>query len=228
MYDFYKKNYSKSEVEVIIDNLQTEYEERLKEQKDRIFQLVGELRTLKAEFEALKKDSLESRAAQDNEPAKRLRTIADNCEKYYYAIREKYPLNQQIDDFFEITKKIKAVSDDEYPSDPDEQTNGGTISDEQELSAREIPPPQTERKYLKKRILRPAFTPQKQAGQTASAEIAAAKIFNPKSKIEQFIKTQKPVKADSDKQSGGFNLEDCINPKKQLNLEEICKELGLM
>ena len=51
----------------------------------------------------------------------------------------------------------------------------------------------------------------KKAGKSAKPE------FNPKAKIRKYIENETK-----------FNMDDVLNPKENLDLEELCKELGLM
>ena len=49
--------------------------------------------------------------------------------------------------------------------------------------------------------------------------------FEPRKKIDEYVEEQTAVTEDEET---GFNLDDVLNPKHELNLEKLCKELGLM
>jgi len=43
--------------------------------------------------------------------------------------------------------------------------------------------------------------------------------FDPKKRIERYV---------AEESDTGFNLDDVLNPKQELDLEKLCRELGLM
>ncbi len=47
--------------------------------------------------------------------------------------------------------------------------------------------------------------------------VASAAPFDPKAKIDAYMKSE-----------SGFDMEEVLNPKGELNLEDLCRELGLM
>ena len=44
-------------------------------------------------------------------------------------------------------------------------------------------------------------------------------LFDPKKRIERYV---------AEESDTGFNLDDVLNPKQELDLEKLCRELGLM
>ena len=54
---------------------------------------------------------------------------------------------------------------------------------------------------------------------TLRKETAASSTapFNPKAKIDAYMKSE-----------SGFDMEEVLNPKGELNLEDLCRDLGLM
>ena len=59
-----------------------------------------------------------------------------------------------------------------------------------------------------------AFAPQE-----AESDVPAAETFDPKAVIERYVEGEEET---------GFNLDDVLNPKGELDLEKLCRNLGLM
>ena len=49
--------------------------------------------------------------------------------------------------------------------------------------------------------------------------LATEEVFDPKRKIQRYVQEESDT---------GFNLDDVLNPKTELDLEKLCRELGLM
>jgi hypothetical protein len=184
-----KNSFTKAEVDKLLFQIKLEYDSRLREQKNRIFELVGEVKQFKELNERLKKrDELISKALLSAvEKAKeleitakkkteneinRLQTFINKCEKYLSDIMLNYPIDNNIKKFDEFTDKMKG-----------------------------------------------AFMPESSiVGQNnLKEELAISKEFNPKEKIDKYIEKE-----------NCFNMDDVLNPKGDLNLEDLCRQLGLM
>jgi len=121
-----KNTFTKAEVDKLLFQIKLEYDSRLKDQKNRIFELVNEMKTTKDECERLKKrDELISKALLSAvEKAKsmeisakkktedeiiRLQSFIVKCEKYLSNIMMNYPIDNNIKKFDEFTDKMKGA-----------------------------------------------------------------------------------------------------------------------
>ena len=59
----------------------------------------------------------------------------------------------------------------------------------------------------------------KERGRFGMNEQAQPEQFDPKAVIEKYVEGEEET---------GFNLDDVINPKGELDLEKLCRNLGLM
>lgn len=188
-----KKKYTNKEVLDILNAYKGEYEKRFAEQREIIYRLNEELKSLQAETDSIRsKEAIISatliRAEQTAQDLKdkaelqymleveRLKKFASRWEKYFDELKEKYPLYPPVKKAVEFINKVDKIADDE--------------------NSREV-------------ISRvEAIIPKNVGGEK----------FDPKSKIRDYIA------ATGD---NGFNLDDVLNPG-EIELEDICKELGLM
>ncbi len=191
--DLSKKKYTNKEVLDILNAYKGEYEKRFAEQREIIYRLNEELKTLKAETESIRgKESIISatliRAEQTAQDLKdkaelqymleveRLKKFVSRWEKYFEELKERYPHYQPVKKAIEFVGKIERVSEDEDPKEVVSRLDG------------------------------------------AIPKSVANEKFDPKSKIKDYIAATG---------NNGFNLDEVLNPGK-IELEDICKELGLM
>lgn len=188
-----KKKYKADEVRALLDGLQTEYNGKLAEQREEIFELNGKLKRVRAELESFKnRDALISSSLQAAEEQAdkireterlqyelslaRLKDFQLKWDSYFEFLFEKYPYYKITEQALDIAGKLNRVLG-----------GGGT-----------------------------AFEKLEKLDGLIEQETAAAQ-FNPKEKIERYIESE----------AGGFNLDEVLNPG-ELQLEDLCKELGLM
>lgn len=199
-----KKVYSKSDLEGILAKVKGEYENRLGEQKDRIFELVEENKRLQRSVDALaKKDKLVGKALEAAvEKAKeieetsrlkyrmeteRLRNFQEKWQEYYREAVSRYPVNGQLEKMQRFVESVEKILSSENFSE--QETEAGENAEE----------------------VRALFA----AGKGVPNK---GRPFNPAEKIKDFI---------SGESSGGFNMDDVLNPKEELDLEKLLKELGI-
>lgn len=190
-----KRKYAKSEVENILNDIRTQYENKLFEQKVKIVELKEDNANLKTELDKLRsKQSAVEKALVDAEvqakdiqdkanlqyqlTAEKLKLFYVKWNEYFKRLKNKYPLYPQVKESAELIDSLKILF---------KAKNVKTALDKIE---------------------------QKITNKTDSQNV----VFNPKSKIEAF------VAATSD---NGFNLNEVLNPG-ELQLEDLCKELGLI
>ncbi len=188
-----KKKYKAEEVRALLDGLKTEYNGKLAEQSEEIFELNGKLKRVRAELESFKnRDALISSSLQAAEEQAekiketerlqyelslaRLKDFQLKWDSYFEFLFEKYPYYKITEQALDIAGKLNRVLGD-----------GGT-----------------------------AFEKLEKLDDLIQKETAASQ-FNPKEKIERYIESE----------VGGFNLDEVLNPG-ELQLEDLCKELGLM
>ena len=188
-----RKKYKAEEVQSLLDELKTEYNGKLAERNEEIFELNGKLKRMRAELESFKnRDSLISSSLQAAEEhaekireterlqyelaLARLNDFQLKWESYFEYLFEKYP-------YYKIT----------------EQTLNIAVKLKQVLGSGEA-----------------AIEKLGKLDDLIERETAAAQ-FNPKEKIERYIEND----------VNGFNLEEVLNPG-ELQLEDLCRELGLM
>lgn len=190
-----KKKYAKKEVELILKDNETLYENKLFEQKARISELIKEVETLRSELEIYKtkqalidkalidaesqaKKTLEKTELQYNLTVEKLKNFYAKWNDYFKRLSVKYPLYpavkeaKDLADYLNVlfkTKNIKSVLDK-----LDDKVSAKFQND--------------------------------------------SKVFNPKTKIEDYIASTS---------DNGFSLEEVLNPG-ELQLEDLCKELGLI
>lgn len=183
-----KKKYKQQEVKDILTACQTEYEAKLAEQKNRIFELTEEVLHL-------------------------------NSELARYKDKESY-LASAIISAEKTAEKIKRKSELQYQLEMDKLRSFNNKWDGYFLELKE--------KY-------PMYAPTKKAIDLKAKLQSLLKLSDSKRAIEkldkmlgdlpQFEKKGKDyVSATSD---NGFNLDEVLNPG-ELELEELCKELGLL
>lgn len=188
-----RKKYKAEEVQSLLDELKTEYNGKLAERNEEIFELNGKLKRMRAELESFKnRDSLISSSLQAAEEQAekireterlqyelalaRLNDFQLKWESYFEYLFEKYPYYKITEQTLNIAVRLKQV----LGSGEAAIEKLGKLDD---LIERET----------------------------------AASQFNPKEKIERYIEND----------VNGFNLEEVLNPG-ELQLEDLCRELGLM
>lgn len=190
-----KRKYKRSQVETILKDNQTLYENKLFEQKIKIQELIEENSTLKAELENLKskqvlidkalisaekqsKNLQEKTSLQYQLTAEKLKNFYLRWSEYFRRLKVKYPLYPEVKESADLVDSLKVLF----------KTKNVKLAVDK-----------IDQKITKK----------------SGAEQS---VFNPKSKINAY------VAATSD---NGFNLEEVLNPG-ELQLEDLCKELGLI
>ncbi len=190
-----KRKYAKKEVETILNDNRTLYENKLFEQKVKLQELADENKNLKTELDSLKsKQSLidkalitaetQSKNLQDKAnlqyqlTSEKLKNFYLRWDEYFKRLKVKYPLYPEVKESAELIDSLKVLF---------KSKNVKSSIDK------------IDQKFTKK----------------AGAEQS---VFNPKSKINAYIA------ATSD---NGFNLDEVLNPG-ELQLEDLCKELGLI
>lgn len=188
-----KKKYSAKEVEALLEAELSSTQQTMREQKDRINELVQVNRQLESELFCLKeKESMidkalinaESQAQQTIEKSNReyelallrLKSFSKRWDLYFEQLKEKYPLYPYAKESVELGEKLKkligACSAQEIVEELDEQL--GEVNGEQP--------------------------------------------FDAKKAFDGYLATTS---------ENGFNLQEVLNPGR-LELEDICKELGLL
>lgn len=200
-----KKVYSKSDLEEILSKLKGEYEKRLGEQKDRIFDLVEQNKRLQSSVDALaKKDKLVAKALEAAlEKAKeieetsklkyrietqRLKNFQEKWQEYYREAVSRYPVNGQLEKMQKFVESVeKIISAEKFPE------NDYMSGDNREIV--------------------------KELFKAGKGVVNKGRPFNPAEKIKDFVSAEEQI--------GGFNMDDVLNPKEDLNLERLLKELGI-
>ncbi len=202
-FDIEKKGYKKSEVDEYVFALKNEYESKLAEQKNRIFQLRNELTEREKQLAAFKSktdlistailnavqkaDEIEKLAqARYRDEMQRLRTFHDKWQAHYNKMLEKYP----DDEGLKAIEKFNAAMDDIL--------SGGSAA-MQEIEKQ--------------------FDSEKARVENATAASAPAQ---PKPADKPANKTL----AEDAVSKSGFSFEEAWNPKDDLS--EIMKDLGLL
>lgn len=200
-FDIEKKGYKKSEVDEYVFALKNEYESKLAEQKNRIFQLKSELTEREKQLAAFKAktdlissailnavqkaDEIEKLAeTRYREEMKQLKSFHEKWQSHYNKMLEKYP-----DD-----EGLKAIG--KFNAAMDDILSGGSAA------MKEI-----EKQFdaERERV--------ESAGSGAKAEAA------PKSQPNKTL-------AEDAVSASGFSFEEAWNPKDDLS--EIMKDLGLL
>lgn len=188
-----------------IEKLKNDYEQRLAEQKDRIFLLVEENKKLTGENRFYKDKEVNINSALTGAAEKatdiertakekynleiaRLKNFQAKWERYYNEFLRNYPPDKNIASAKDFGIKLKQILGFRHEN-----------ADYDLLSESE-------------RIL-------DQTGKLTEFSEAAlsAKKFDPKKRIDNFLDGE-----------GAFNMDEILNPKEELDLEKLCKELGLM
>ena len=190
-----KRKYKKSQVETMLKDNQTLYENQIFEQKLKISELENENVSLKAELEGFKskqelidnaminaekhsKEIQEKIDLQYKLTCEKLKNFYHNWSEYFNNLKEKYPNHLDVKESADLLESLKALF---------KAKNAKTAVDK------------IDKKF--------ANLKKEQQG-----------VFDPKSKINAY------VAATSD---NGFNLDEVLNPG-ELQLEDLCKELGLI
>ena len=215
MSELSKNTFTKAEIDKLLFQIKLEYDGRLKEQKNRIFELVNQMQDKNEECEKLKKrDAIISKALlsavekvkqveysakkkTENE-INRLQLFINKCEKYLSDIKLSYPIDTNIQKFDEFTDKMRGLMPETSKNVNTKKENVNIVKQENNIA--------------------------KEENNTAKEELAAGRIFNPKEKIEKYI--EKDIKVNE--KEDDFNMDDVLNPKGELNLEDLCRQLGLM
>ena len=215
MSELSKNTFTKAEIDKLLFQIKLEYDGRLKEQKNRIFELVNQMQDKNEECEKLKKrDAIISKALlsavekvkqveysakkkTENE-INRLQLFINKCEKYLSDIKLNYPIDTNIQKFDEFTDKMRGLMPETSKNVNTKKENVNIVKQENNIA--------------------------KEENNTAKEELAAGRIFNPKEKIEKYI--EKDIKVNE--KEDDFNMDDVLNPKGELNLEDLCRQLGLM
>lgn len=193
-----KKKYKKIEVEKLLNDCATEYENKITQQKQLLNQLNEENKKLYAQLESYrtKDEVIGSALIKSQEIAldiekksnlqysltvEKLKAFSDRWSKYFADLKEKYPLYSSVMETVELKDKI----DDIFNKDLEAKLTIDQV--EALLFGEEI-------------------------------NLNEETVFDPKKKIGEYIA------ATSDT---GFNMNDILNPGR-LELEELCKELGTM
>ena len=183
-----KKKYKKSEVEAILLDVKTEYENKLKEQKGTIIELTNDNAHLKSELSTYKE-------------------------------REAY-LSSAIISAEKTAEKIKKKAELQYELEMDKLRNFNNKWDEYFLLLKE--------KY-------PMYAPIENAIDVRAKLMSLLKLSNSKraiEKLDKMLAEKASINKKSDKftavtTDNGFNMDEVLNPG-ELELEDLCKELGLM
>ena len=188
-----KRKYKNKEVIELVEEIKTEYEEKLTALQEKADALSGENKRIKAELESYKNSdklistvlkSAEEKAEEIAETAKlkydleieRLKNFIKKWNAYFDYLAEKYP-------YYSVTEQTKKIVGEIH------NILGEEISSQDKIE---------------------------RLDKLLGEEVAITK-FNPKKKIEKYI----------EESESGLNMEEILNPG-QLDLGDLCKELGLM
>lgn len=199
-FDIEKKGYKKSEVDEYVFALKNEYESKLAEQKNRIFQLKNELTEREKQLAAFKSktdlisaailnavqkaDEIEKLSqARYREEMKQLRAFHEKWQAHYNKMLEKYP----DDEGLKAIEKFNAAMDDIF--------SGGSAA----------------MKEIEKQ-----FDAERDRVESAKAEPETAAVKS----------APKKTLAEDAVSASGFSFEEAWNPKDDLG--QIMKDLGLL
>ena len=202
-----KSVYTKAEVEAVLSKIKFDNNARLAEQKDRIFSLVEENRELAAEnAELRRRDKLISDALVA--AAEKAKEIEDAARmKYDVEIKRLKLFQSKWEQYFAEVVKRYPVDDNLRKVESFVQKVGeilGTDKDDTDCAL-------TDSAASLKRV-EDAF-----AGARRETAATARAPFDPKRRIDAYIESE-----------GGFDLDEVLNPKGELSLEDLCRDLGLM
>lgn len=190
-----KKKYAKKEVELILKDNATLYENKLFEQKARISELIKEVETLQSELEVYKdkqsfidkalinaesqaKKIQEKTEQQYNLTVEKLKSFYTKWNDYFKRLSVKYPLYPAVKEAKDLVESLNVL--------------------------------------FKAKNVKSALD--KMDDKISSKSDKNSNVFNPKRKIEDYIASTS---------DNGFSLEEVLNPG-ELQLEDLCKELGLI
>lgn len=208
--DLDKRKYKNSEVKEIISKISSDYEDSLFAQKVRISELLSENEKLKAENLALKdQENLIAKTLKDAEV--KSCEIIDKAQADYaleYASLKSFV--KKFGKYFgTVQKKYPLYGEAEKAKSVFENLEKRLLSQEAMKAVKEIDG------------VIPSVTESETAFSSASVVAtpsAKGKVFNPKQKIDEYI---------SATGSNGFDLDKVLNPG-ELDLEDLCKEMGLI
>ncbi len=181
--DLFKRKYKQKEVEQIVKEITSSYEDKLREQRERIEELLFDLNKVKTELNSYKQ--------KDGQILDTLKDAEDKAHEIEYCSKLRYEL--AVKEFYGFSEKLEsyfAQISDKYPSEK-VLTDIGLLKEKLNKILQEI----------------------KEYDLPKSGE-----VFDPKAKINEYIVATG---------NNGFNLDEVLNPGK-LELEELCRELGLI
>lgn len=208
--DLDKRKYKNSEVKEIISKISSDYEDSLFAQKVRISELLKENEKLKAENHALKD--------QENLIAKTLKDAEIKSSEILNKAESDYALEYaSLKSFVKKFGKYFGTVQKKYPLYGDAEKAKSVFENlEKKLLTEDA------KKVVKETE---GVIPSDIDEETAIGSVAVGvlsgkkgKVFNPKQKIDEYI---------SATGSNGFDLDKVLNPG-ELDLEDLCKEMGLI
>jgi hypothetical protein len=195
---FRKVKYTAEEVEYMLGKNKEEYEKKLLAQKEINKNLTEQLNSVKAELETLKGKELLILATLERAEKTAMELESSINEQYQLEVERLKRFVARWNGYFRVLK-------DDYPQNPTVK-KAINIKDKVDAAAGSV--------NAKKLIADIDGLIGKSKKETEENK----EKFNPKEKIRDYIV------ATGD---NGFNLEEVLNPG-ELQLEDICKELGLM
>lgn len=218
----FKKSYSGKDFKKLAEGMKTAYEQRIRQLEDRIERLNVENRNLRAA------------CAEYQAKEKNVGKAIIDAEQKGDEIRELYRLNAEcelrtLQMFAEKWKRLAAQMADYMPVGEGEKyaefaDNLAALLGKESASFFE--------NYNDTANTAANVTPQSAASAGDKSDRMPPRNsktgrFEPRKKIEEYVDAQKKVE-DAVGEESEFNLDDVLNPKHELNLEKLCRELGLM
>lgn len=210
----FKKSYSGKDFEKLAEGMKTAYEQRIRQLEDRIERLNVENRNLRAA------------CAEYQANEKKVGKAIIDAEQKGEEIRELYRLNAEcelrtLQTFAEKWKRLAAQMSDYMPKGEGQKyaefaDNLASLLGKESVAffddAQNKKSNQAQNNSVANSDNRPVRN-------------SKTGRFEPRKKIDEYVEEQTAVTEDEET---GFNLDDVLNPKHELNLEKLCKELGLM
>ncbi len=218
----FKKNYSGKDFKKLAEGMKTAYEQRIRQLEDRIERLNVENRNLRAA------------CAEYQAKEKNVGKAIIDAEQKGDEIRELYRLNAEcelrtLQMFAEKWKRLAAQMAEYMPVGEGEKyiefaDNLAALLGKESASFFE--------NYNDAAKTSVSVTTQSVTASDKSDKMPPRNSktgrFEPRKKIEEYVDEQKQTIADTVGEETEFNLDDVLNPKHELNLEKLCRELGLM
>lgn len=242
-----RHGYSPAEVDSYINRLKLEYEDRLAAQKERIFDLVEELKSVKKELDDYHRKDDEISSALMNAVSKakeieaeaearyeselnRLKIFHTKWVRYYNEIKERYPIDDGLMSVERFLLEMNRIlgseaeivktepADEKFTVSRREFIDSYRSERERLKTGKDVGANESEKRFSE------LLT--KYSDDTAASAPRSVEGFNPMEKIGKYIAgtaSNKPQISDS-----GFDLNEVLNPGTKLDLGELCRELGLM